>query len=118
MQPLLARSGTPEYLALCDRSLLLQVVLKKLVVGAQIGVAVMMFAGDKVLNALKISDPQATDFLVRMKERKFPVLMGTWIVGNMVQNALSSTGAFEVFSAGEKVCPSTNPCSLVPGRLL
>lgn len=77
--------------------------MKKVVTGLQIGTASMVFAGEQILHGLGVRDPQAVAMVSKLKEKKFPVLAASWVVGNMIQNGLSSTGAFEVFSAGEKV---------------
>mmetsp|Transcript_16657 Transcript_16657/g.28593 ORF Transcript_16657/g.28593 Transcript_16657/m.28593 type:complete len:98 (+) Transcript_16657:422-715(+) len=34
---------------------------------------------------------------------RFGAAMGTWFVGNMIQNALTSTGAFEVYANDQLV---------------
>lgn len=37
------------------------------------------------------------------RDKKMGVIVGVWILGNMVQNGLTQTGAFEIYSNGELV---------------
>lgn len=37
------------------------------------------------------------------RDKKMGVIVGVWILGNMIQNGLTQTGAFEIYSNGELV---------------
>jgi len=39
----------------------------------------------------------------QMKENKFAVGIGSWMVGNMIGQSLTSTGAFEVVYKGKVI---------------
>lgn len=75
-------------------------MLGRVVTFGQIGIAAVMLAGDQIFQALAMPPPP---LYLQLREKKTGVLMGTWIVGNMIQNSLSATGAFEVYSNGELV---------------
>ena len=53
-----------------------------------------------------------------LKDKRLGVIVGVWLGGNMVQNALTQTGAFEVFYDGQLVPTplSTTPPFLPHGR--
>jgi len=53
----------------------------------------LVFFGENVLEAMKVSMPP---FITMMKDNKFASFMLIWLVGNMVQSSLLSTGAFEI----------------------
>ena len=80
--------------------LCLQELLCKLVFLAQLAVSAVALAGDAIFRALNMPPPA---IYLEYREKKMGVLVGVWILGNMVQNALTQTGAFEVYSAGELV---------------
>lgn len=63
----------------------------------QYSIIVIMMFGDKVFPMLGM---QAPDVYQQVKDKKFAVGMAVWFFGNMAQNSLSSTGAFEVFYNG------------------
>lgn len=83
---------------------LMQALLAKGVTVLQLGISLLAFAGDSIFRALDIPPPAV---YVQYRERKMGVVLGTWIVGNLIQNTLTQTGAFEVYSSGELVsfCP-------------
>merc|ERR1719330_1173066 len=70
--------------------------------------AVIAF-GDHLFSHLGMSPPQ---LYMSMKENKLMSFMAIWLVGNMIQGNLLSTGAFEVYH-GEQLIWS----SLKEGRL-
>lgn len=80
--------------------LLMQAAMARMVMFTQIGVAVVILAGEQIFGALNIPQPQ---LYLQLREKKMGVLLGAWILGNMIQNSLSATGAFEVYSNGEQV---------------
>jgi len=65
----------------------------------QLAVFAFIFLGDNLFTALKVPVPQ---LYTQMKENKFASFMLIWLVGNMVQGSLLSTGAFEIYH-GEKL---------------
>jgi len=75
-------------------------VLAKAVTVGQLGITAIALAGDHIFPALGIAPPALYE---QYREKKMGVVLISWIVGNMVQNALTATGAFEVYSAGEKL---------------
>lgn len=74
--------------------------MAKVVFLAQIGISVIAFAGDSIFNALNIPPPQIYE---QYRDKKMGVIIGAWILGNMIQNGLTQTGAFEIYSSGELV---------------
>lgn len=68
-----------------------------------------LFFADSLLAALKVTSPP---LITSMKENKFASFMFIWLVGNMLQGSLLSTGAFEIYH-GDKLIWS----SLKEGRL-
>jgi selT/selW/selH-like putative selenoprotein len=68
---------------------------------AQAAAVALVFYGQRLLPALGIQ--VAPELLARMQQSKFAALMGIWLVGNTVVNALMSTGAFEIFCDGTLV---------------
>jgi len=77
-----------------------QALMAKAVTVGQLGVTALALAGDHIFPALGVNPPA---LYVQYRDRKVGVCLGAWIVGNLVQNSLTATGAFEVYSAGEKV---------------
>ena len=80
----------------------LQELLAKAVFVAQLGISVIAFAGDGIFRALNMAPPA---IYVQYQDKKMGVVVGTWILGNMIQNAMTQTGAFEIYSAGDLVSP-------------
>jgi thioredoxin reductase-like selenoprotein T len=79
----------------------MQALISKAVTLVQYSVVGAVMFGEQLFPALGFSEMPA--LYQQWKDKKFPVAMGTWIVGNMIQNSLSSTGAFEVFCNGQLV---------------
>jgi hypothetical protein len=77
-----------------------QALMAKAVTVGQLGMTAVALGGDRIFPALGIAPPA---LYVQYREKKMGVLLGIWILGNLVQNSLTATGAFEVYSAGEKV---------------
>lgn len=75
-------------------------LMAKAVTVGQLGVTALALAGDHIFPALGVNPPA---LYVQYRDRKVGVCLGAWIVGNLVQNSLTATGAFEVYSAGEKI---------------
>eukprot|EP00891_Asterochloris_glomerata_P004661 jgi/Astpho2/4661/Aster-00225 len=61
--------------------------------------AVVMF-GDHIFPVLGVQPPALYQ---QVKDKKFGVIMGAWLIGNMLNNSLKSTGAFEVYYNGQQV---------------
>lgn len=69
----------------------------------QFGVIAVAIFGDQIFAALGIQPPELYG---QLREKRFGVVLAAWIVGNSIQNSLSATGAFEVYSNGQQVRPS------------
>ena len=67
----------------------------------QLGIVAIALAGDHIFPALGMQPPA---LYLQYRDNKVGVCLGAWIVGNLLQNSLTATGAFEIYSAGEKVC--------------
>ena len=78
----------------------LQELLAKAVFIAQICISALALAGDGIFQALNIRPPAVYE---QYKDKKMGVVIGVWILGNMIQNGLTQTGAFEIYSNGELV---------------
>mmetsp|Transcript_5216 Transcript_5216/g.14955 ORF Transcript_5216/g.14955 Transcript_5216/m.14955 type:complete len:102 (-) Transcript_5216:531-836(-) len=65
------------------------------------GAIVLVLTAERMLPALGLD--QDPSFYQVLKERRFPIIAGVWLFGNMVQSSLTSTGAFEVFYDGRLV---------------
>mmetsp|Transcript_24668 Transcript_24668/g.57277 ORF Transcript_24668/g.57277 Transcript_24668/m.57277 type:complete len:135 (-) Transcript_24668:104-508(-) len=59
----------------------------------QIAVFVFIFCGESFFSAMKMATPT---IFTQVKENTFASFMLVWLVGNMVQSSLLSTGAFEI----------------------
>lgn len=75
-------------------------LMAKAVMVGQLGITAVALAGDRIFPALGIAPPA---LYVQYRDNKVGVVLGSWIAGNLLQNSLTATGAFEVYSAGEKV---------------
>lgn len=89
----------------------MQELLGKVVLLAQIAITAIAFAGDAIFRSLNMAPPP---IYLEYRDKKTGVLAAVWIIGNMIQNALTQTGAFEVYSAGELV--SILPTGLRPAK--
>ena len=77
-----------------------KVLLARGVLVLQIGIAAVALAGEQIFQALNVPPPQ---LYLQYKDKKGAILLGAWFIGNMFQNSLLSTGAFEVYSNGQQV---------------
>ena len=87
----------------------LQALLARAVLFLQIGISLLAFGGDGIFRALNMPPPA---IYLQYRDKKTGVVLGAWIIGNMIQNALTQTGAFEVYSAGELVYHTESQISL------
>merc|ERR1719253_1326745 len=69
----------------------------------QIALFGCLFFGEAACQALKIPVPEQ---LTKLKESMFGTCMMIWLVGNMVQGQLLSTGAFEIHHGDQLVWSS------------
>lgn len=69
--------------------------LSRIVTVLQMGVIALALASEPICTALNIQLPE--NIVRELKEKKMMILMGAWFVGNTINNALTSTGAFEVY---------------------
>lgn len=76
-------------------------MLAKAVTAAQMGAIAFVLAGQPACAALGVNVPEA--FWAQLAEKRGVLLMGSWLAGNMLTSALTSTGAFEVLYGGELV---------------
>lgn len=79
---------------------MLQELLAKAVFFAQLGISAIALAGDQIFQALNMRPPAIYE---QYRDKKMGVIVGVWILGNMIQNGLTQTGAFEIYSNGELV---------------
>ncbi|KAK4764499.1 hypothetical protein SAY87_013937 [Trapa incisa] len=70
-------------------------VLAKLVPVAQMGVFAMMMAGDHIFPMLGFAVPPPWYYSLR--GNRFGTIASTWLLGNVFQSFLQSSGAFEVY---------------------
>eukprot|EP00878_Enallax_costatus_P014671 GHUV01015347.1.p1 GENE.GHUV01015347.1~~GHUV01015347.1.p1 ORF type:complete len:159 (+),score=53.23 GHUV01015347.1:337-813(+) len=68
---------------------------------AQMGGFAMVIFGDKVFDSLGVPPPQF--YTQNVANNRFGAGVGLWFVGNLIQNQLVSTGAFEVYYDGSLV---------------
>lgn len=80
----------------------LNVVASKVVGAAQFAGLAVVFAGDQLLPLVTPALLQHPCYL-SMKQNKIGAAAGLWIVGNVLHNSLTSTGAFEVSYNGLQV---------------
>ncbi len=66
----------------------------------QLGVVGVMTLGDQLFAYLGMEPPA---LYVANRERRVGVCLGAWLLGNAAHNALTATGAFEVFYDGRLV---------------
>lgn len=67
----------------------------------QMGGFAMVIFGDKVFNIL--GTPPPPFYTQNIANNRFGAGVGLWFVGNLIQNQLVSTGAFEVYYDGNLV---------------
>lgn len=58
------------------------------------GFLLFIFMGDALFRALNKPVPA---FYTKIQENKWTWVIGAWFVGGQIQNALLSTGAFEIY---------------------
>lgn len=79
-------------------------LISKVVTGAQLSLIAITVAGDYILSLSPITSPFLSHPLyLQIKENKYVVGIGTWMVGNMIGQSLTSTGAFEVVYKGKVI---------------
>ena len=78
----------------------MQELLAKAIFVAQLGISAVALAGDRIFQALNMQPPPIYE---QYKDKKMGVIVGVWILGNMIQNGLTQTGAFEIYSNGKLV---------------
>lgn len=76
-------------------------LLSKAVPVVQIGVTVVVVAGEQVLPMLGFA--ALPPWYYNLRANKFGTIATTWLLGNALQSFLLSTGAFEVYFNGELV---------------
>ncbi|KAK3441995.1 hypothetical protein EUGRSUZ_B02246 [Eucalyptus grandis] len=74
-------------------------VLAKLVPVAQIGVFAVIMAGEHIFPMIGIAAPPPWYYSLRAN--RFGTIASTWLLGNMFQSFLQSSGAFEVYCNDE-----------------
>jgi len=70
-----------------------KVLMARVVFYLQMAVFGGIFFGDNAFKAMKMPTP---DIVTTIKDNKMPSFMAVWFVGNIIQNNLISTGAFEI----------------------
>ncbi|XP_068644178.1 selT-like protein [Aristolochia californica] len=76
-------------------------LLGKAIPVVQVGVMAIIVAGEQIFPRLGFMTPPAWYFSLR--SNRFGAIASTWLFGNVVQNFLQSSGAFEVYHNGELV---------------
>lgn len=78
-----------------------QALLAQIVTLAQFGAIALALVGEQVAGALGFVIPP--HLLATLREKRMVIIMGAWFAGSMINNALVSTGAFEIFYDGDLV---------------
>ncbi|KAK9831372.1 hypothetical protein WJX81_006650 [Elliptochloris bilobata] len=78
----------------------MKMALARLVTAAQFGVVGVMAFGDQLFPYLEMEPPA---LYLANRDRRVGVCLGAWLLGNAAHNALTATGAFEVFYDGQLV---------------
>ncbi|XP_031504824.1 selT-like protein isoform X1 [Nymphaea colorata] len=76
-------------------------LLSKVVPAMQMGVIAVIVAGEQIFPRLGYMVPPP--WFYSLRANKFGSIASTWLLGNMVQSFLQSSGAFEVYCNGELV---------------
>ncbi|XP_043723962.1 selT-like protein isoform X1 [Telopea speciosissima] len=76
-------------------------LLSKVVPVVQVGVIGILMAGEHIFPRLGFMTPPPWYFSLRAN--RFGTIASTWLLGNVVQSFLQSSGAFEVYCNGELV---------------
>ncbi|KAI9085084.1 hypothetical protein K1719_032900 [Acacia pycnantha] len=74
-------------------------MLSKVIPVVQLGIIVLIVAGEQIFPKLGITAPPSWYYSLRAN--RFGSMVSTWLLGNFVQSFLQSSGAFEVFCNGE-----------------
>merc|ERR1719428_1637510 len=69
----------------------------------QIAAILLVFGGEALCGAMKVEPPE---LLKTLTSNKFASFMFIWMVGNLVQTQLISTGAFEIYHGDAKIWSS------------
>uniref|UniRef100_A0A7S0AXM0 Uncharacterized protein n=1 Tax=Pyrodinium bahamense TaxID=73915 RepID=A0A7S0AXM0_9DINO len=62
-----------------------------------------VFMGENLFSAMKMAVPP---LVAQVKENMFASFMFIWLVGNMIQGSLLSTGAFEIYHGNQLIWSS------------
>jgi len=74
-----------------------KVFASRCVMALQFAVISLIFGGNNIFQTLKVFPSQAvSDMVSTMSENKMMSFMGVWLLGNVIQGSLLSTGAFEI----------------------
>lgn len=76
-------------------------LLGKVVPVVQVGVIAIIMAGEHIFPRLGYMAPPPWYFSLR--SNRFGAIASTWLLGNVLQNYLQSSGAFEVYCNGDLV---------------
>ncbi|KAG9453466.1 hypothetical protein H6P81_006370 [Aristolochia fimbriata] len=76
-------------------------LLGKVIPVVQVGVMAIIMAGEQIFPRLGFMTPPAWYYSLRAN--RFGAIASTWLFGNVVQNFLQSSGAFEVYCNDELV---------------
>ena len=71
-----------------------QAFLSNIVTLIQVAAVAVAFGAETIAQFVGYSIPPA--LLAELKEKKVMIAMGAWFIGNTINNALTSTGAFEI----------------------
>ena len=78
--------------------------MAQLVLAAQLCVAAVVLTGQQAAPLLRqVGIVLPAETWQAMQEKKVPILMGCWFVGNTIRGNMMSTGAFEVSYQGTPV---------------
>lgn len=88
-----------------------QAFLGKVLSVAQYGSIGLLLGGEQLFGAMGWPVPEIYQ---QYKDKRTGIVMGIWLLGNAIQNGLTSTGAFEVFYDGERV---SNTLAILPHEL-
>lgn len=78
-----------------------QAFLSRVLGFAQAGAILAALGGERIAEAAGVALPP--QYVAALREKRMAIVMGVWFVGNMINNSLISTGAFEVFANGQLV---------------
>ncbi len=82
----------------------LQAALSSAITVIQAAIVVFMVAGERILPF--VNNAAVAQLYDRCKDKRIQVGLGTWFIGNLIKQQLSSTGALEIFFDGQLVISS------------